>query len=100
MVEKKGITGLHPGQLVVSIQGRDCGSNYLLLGFDGDRFLLVADGVKRTPEHPKKKNLRHVKVYPVVDREIEKKITSGRRVTGEEICQALARMEKRTGGGG
>ncbi len=100
MVEKKEKPGLHPGQLVVSIQGRDSGNNYLFLGFDSDGFLLVADGVKRTPERPKKKNLRHVKVYPVVDQEIEKKIASGRRVTSEEICQALARMEKKIEKGG
>jgi len=94
MVEKKYLNGLRPGQMVISIQGRDCGSEYLTLGFEGDRFLLVADGVKRTPERPKKKNLRHVKVSPLVDREIEKKITGGGRVTGEDIHQALVRIKK------
>ena len=54
----------------------------------------VADGVKRTAEHPKRKNLRHVQVSPLVDREIEQKITGGGRVTAEEIRRALARLGK------
>ena len=44
MVEEGNIAGLRPGQKVRSIQGRDRGQEYLILGFEGDRFLLVADG--------------------------------------------------------
>ncbi|NLW08821.1 MAG: RNA-binding protein [Firmicutes bacterium] len=94
MVEEGNFAGLRPGQKVRSIQGRDRGQEYLLVGFEGDRFLLVADGVKRTAEHPKRKNLRHVQVSPLVDREIEQKITGGGRVTAEEIRRALARLGK------
>lgn len=94
MVEQKNTVGFRPGQKVRSIQGRDRGHDYLIIGFDGDRFLLVADGVKRTPARVKRKNLRHVRVSPLVDREIEEKITGGGRVTAEDIHRALARIEK------
>jgi large subunit ribosomal protein L14e len=94
MVEEGNIAGLRPGQRVRSIQGRDRGQEYLILGFEGDRFLLVADGVKRTPARLKRKNLRHVQVSPLVDREIEQRVTGGGRVTAEDIRRALARLGK------
>ncbi|NLY89564.1 MAG: RNA-binding protein [Firmicutes bacterium] len=94
MVAEGNIAGLRPGQKVRSIQGRDRGHEYLIVGFEGDRFLLVADGVKRTPARLKRKNLRHLQVSPLVDREIEQKITGGGRVTAEDIRRALARLRK------
>ncbi|HHU52156.1 MAG TPA: hypothetical protein GXZ36_10095 [Firmicutes bacterium] len=92
---KMTVAGLRLGQLVTSIQGRDCGQNYIIIGFIGDYYLLVADGVRHKLDKAKKKNLKHVKVSLQVDRTIEAKLTAGQRVTDEEIHCALQNLEKR-----
>ena len=48
------------GRVVISSAGHDKGRFMLVVGADGDR-ILVADGKERKLEHPKKKNIRHVR---------------------------------------
>jgi len=48
------------GEIVQIIQGRETGKYGIILGFENDRFLLIADGDKRKFDKPKKKNMRHV----------------------------------------
>jgi len=92
---KMTVAGLRLGQLVTSIQGRDCGQDYIIIGFIGDYYLLVADGVRHKLAKAKKKNLKHVKVLLQVDRTIEAKLTAGQGVTDEEIHYALQNLGKR-----
>ncbi len=47
------------GGIVKSVQGRDKGELYVICGIDGNT-LLLADGVKRTLQSPKRKNVKHV----------------------------------------
>ncbi|WP_339060618.1 KOW domain-containing RNA-binding protein [Tepidibacillus marianensis] len=49
------------GEIVQIIQGREMGKYGIILGFENERFLLIADGDKRKFDKPKKKNIRHVK---------------------------------------
>ena len=55
------------GRVVISSAGHDKGRFMLVVGADGDR-ILVADGKERKLEHPKRKNIRHVRA---TDRTIE-----------------------------
>lgn len=48
------------GRVVISSAGHDKGRFMLVVGADGGRILL-ADGKERKLEHPKKKNIRHVR---------------------------------------
>ena len=48
------------GRVVISSAGHDKGRFMLVVGADGDRILL-ADGKERKLEHPKKKNIRHIR---------------------------------------
>ena len=48
------------GRVVISSAGHDKGRLMLVVGADGDR-ILVADGKERKLEHPKRKNIRHVR---------------------------------------
>lgn len=47
------------GGIAQSLQGRDKGKLYVICGIDGTA-LLLADGVNRTLNAPKRKNLKHV----------------------------------------
>lgn len=48
------------GRVVISSAGHDKERFMLVVGADGER-LLVADGKERKLDHPKKKNIRHVR---------------------------------------
>ncbi|NLW55346.1 MAG: hypothetical protein GX050_01765 [Firmicutes bacterium] len=89
------VAGLRFGQKVTSIQGRDRGRTYLIIGFIDEYYILVADGVNRSVLHPKKKNRKHLSVSTLVDEVIEEKLTSGGRVTDEEINSAIRRWEEK-----
>lgn len=51
---------IRTGRVVISSAGHDKGRYMLVVGANGGR-LLVADGKERKLEHPKKKNIRHVR---------------------------------------
>lgn len=54
---------LKPVGMAVSLAGRDKGEFFFVLE-KTERTVLLADGKRRTLEHPKRKNLRHVKFLP------------------------------------
>lgn len=89
------VAGLRLGQKVTSTRGRDRGRPYLIIGFINDSYLLVADGVNRSGQQPKKKNIKHLILSTLVDEVIEEKLTTGRRVTDEEITSAIRRWEEK-----
>ncbi|MDI9441307.1 MAG: hypothetical protein GX101_05890 [Firmicutes bacterium] len=51
---------LEVGQLVTSKQGRDLGRKYVVIGCSDQSFVHLADGLSRTVERPKRKNIRHL----------------------------------------
>lgn len=52
-----------PFAMAVSLAGRDKGETFFVLE-KTEQSVLLADGKRRTLEHPKRKNLRHVKFLP------------------------------------
>ena len=54
---------LKPVGMAMSLAGRDKGEFFFVLE-KTERTVLLADGKSRTLEHPKRKNLRHVKFLP------------------------------------
>ncbi|HHT01323.1 MAG TPA: RNA-binding protein [Firmicutes bacterium] len=82
-----------PGQLVTSRAGRDEGQAYLVLRVLDESFVLVADGAKRPLAKPKRKNIRHLNVYPMVAVQLRKGFEStGKQPRDEEIRHTLATM--------
>lgn len=51
------------GEIVESVQGRDKGNFYVVCEVRNG-CVLVADGVKRKLENPKKKNVKHLRLTP------------------------------------
>lgn len=82
------------GQVVESITGRDAETIYLVVGIDG-RSILLSDGRERPIIKPKKKNIRHVKVYERISEALANKLIANQKVTNEEIRQAIANLQPR-----
>lgn len=55
-----------PGRVVLSIQGRDEGRYFIILKVIDDNFVLMADGLTRKVDHPKKKKVKHLRMKPIV----------------------------------
>lgn len=53
----------NPFQMAESLAGRDKGEIFCVIECT-EKAVLLADGKRRTLEHPKRKNLRHVKFLP------------------------------------
>lgn len=82
------------GQVVESITGRDAKTIYLVVGING-RNVLLSNGRERSIMKPKKKNIRHVKVYERISEAVADKLLANQRVTDEAIRQAIANLQPR-----
>lgn len=94
------VEGLRYGQMVESIQGRDCNKYYLIYGLIGDKYLSLVDGDKHPIAKPKKKNIKHVRVTMCVDKDIEESISRGESVHNSRIISAIERMRNQHEEGG
>lgn len=82
----------HPGRLVSSTAGRDRGKFYLILQRVSETRVHLVNGAERKVSSPKLKNIKHLRVYPLVAREIAAKVASGQRVTDLEVRRALQEL--------
>ena len=54
------------GRLAISRQGHDKGRVFAVVGMVDERFVLIADGDTRKAEHPKKKQVKHLRALPAL----------------------------------
>ncbi|NLY74229.1 MAG: RNA-binding protein [Firmicutes bacterium] len=87
------VEGLRHGQMVESIQGRDCRQYYLIIGLIGDKYLLLVDGHKHPLAKPKRKNIKHVRVTMYVAKDIEERVLRGEPLSNSQIKSALERLK-------
>jgi ribosomal protein L14E/L6E/L27E len=80
------------GQIVKSIQGRDKGRNFVVIGEFDHEHILIADGKLRKVSKPKKKKLKHIAKYNVISEEIQESIITGRRLSNAFIKKELERL--------
>lgn len=55
-----------PGRVVQSTQGRDAGRYFVVLSVVDEQFVLMADGLTRKIDHPKKKKVKHLRPKPLM----------------------------------
>jgi large subunit ribosomal protein L14e len=80
-------------QLVSSRAGRDEGQAYLVADIgQEDGFVRLVDGDKRRLEAPKRKNVRHLVLHPVIAGELAQKAAAGMAVRNAEVREALRRL--------
>ncbi len=90
--------GLRPGQLVCSRRGRDRGNFFLVAEIIDDTFVYLVDGDKRRWENPKRKNIKHLQVFPVAAEELAAQWEAGHQVSNAEVRKAIAALVKEVQG--
>ena len=55
-----------PGRVVLSTQGLDEGRYFIVLEVIDENFVLMADGLTRKIDHPKKKKIKHLRPKPIL----------------------------------
>ena len=80
---------IEKADVVVSLNGRDEGKRFLVVGIQ-DEYSLIADGKGRRIEKPKRKKNKHLKLEDKADSPIAAKLIGGEKVTNSEIRRALA----------
>lgn len=92
---------METGRAVQSLQGRDAGRCFVILQVVDDQFVLMADGLTRKLDHPKKKKVKHLHPKPVRMKGVEDGLKSHQlldsdlrkflRANGLEIDQPLCK---------
>lgn len=81
--------GIEKADIVISLNGRDEGKRFLVIGTKGD-YSLLADGKNRRVEKPKRKKNKHLKLEDKADSVIAGRLINGEKVTNNEIRRFLA----------
>lgn len=79
------------GQLVCSIKGRDKGNYYLIKEIINDKYVQVANGSSRKINQPKKKNLKHLRLFSLADKELGSRLSSG-NTSNEKLVKSINRL--------
>ena len=82
--------------IVVSLNGRDEGKRFIVIGTQ-DEYSMLADGKGRRIEKPKRKKNKHIKLEDKLDGPIAEKLIGDEKVTNNEIRRALAQYTAETG---
>lgn len=80
------------GQVVKILHGREKGQYAVVVSVIDSRYVLLADGSKRTFDCGKKKNVRHILLQDHVSPEIQNSISAQCNVTDAELRYALQRF--------
>jgi large subunit ribosomal protein L14e len=80
------------GQIVQITKGREAGQYAIVIGYTGDRFVLLADGDKRKKDQPKKKNIIHVRPVDAIAPEVIDSIRETGRVSNAKLRFCIRRF--------
>ena len=76
--------------LVVSVSGRDKNRIFMVTEIIDSNYVLIADGMLRKLEKPKKKKIKHLeKSELVLNERLLQKISEGKKITNAELRKAL-----------
>lgn len=83
---------LRLGQVVKSRAGRDKDRFFIIVGFEGDQYLFLADGDLRKIDKPKKKKVKHIAKLNTVVEQVAEKLEQGKKVTNAELRRHLKNL--------
>ena len=76
--------------LVVSLSGRDKNRVFMVTEVLDSNYVLIADGMLRKLEKPKKKKIKHLeKSQVVLNERLLQKISEGKKITNAELRKAI-----------
>jgi ribosomal protein L14E/L6E/L27E len=87
MREAETVMGV--SDIAVSLNGRDAGKSFFIVGMEGE-YALLADGKGRRAEKPKRKKLKHIRFASKSASRAAEKLRNGERITNAELRRALA----------
>ncbi|WP_410512471.1 KOW domain-containing RNA-binding protein [Paenibacillus sp. BR2-3] len=82
------------GQLVKILKGKDAGEIAVVINVVDSRFVYIADGDKRKFDGPKKKNILHLELSPIVSSEVVNSLEESGRVTNGKLRYAVLNFLK------
>lgn len=80
------------GQIVKSIAGRDKGRVFVVMDIIDDEYVLISDGDLRKSEKAKKKKIKHLAKYNIVNEEIKSKIINNEKLDNMFIRRELEKL--------
>ncbi len=86
-------SNLEVGQLVCSKRGRDRGKFFLVVELIDGAFVYLVDGEKRRLENPKRKNIKHLKSFPLVAKSLATQWEAGQQVGNNEVRKVIAALQ-------
>ena len=78
-----------PGRVVLSTQGRDEGRYFVVLEVIDENYVLMADGLTRKVDHPKKKKVKHLRPKPILV-EVDGAKLPNKRLQDSDLRNALS----------
>ena len=85
--------GFQISDVVISVQGRDQGQLFYVIGMEED-YLFLANGKNRTLEQPKRKKQKHVEKVLRSETRVAAKLLSGDKVLNGELRRDLAFLSR------
>lgn len=82
------------GQIVKILRGRESGGFAVIIALPDQRTALIADGVNRKFDHPKKKNLLHLELQNEISEIVVNSLNETGRVTNGKLRHALAKYNQ------
>lgn len=77
------------GQIVRVLKGKDAGSFYVIVQIIDDKFVMIVDGAKRKFDQPKRKNIQHLELQPMISSEVVHSLQESGRVTNAKLRYAV-----------
>lgn len=94
MAKKRDVNRFQAGQMAISDAGHDRGKLYVIIEVR-DEIVLLADGLRKTVEKPKKKNIRHVRRMNYIAPEIDARLNGECPLNNEDILKAIQLFESK-----
>lgn len=82
------------GQMVRVLKGKDAGTAAVVVAIVDTKFVLIADGSKRKFDQPKRKNVQHLELSPVISSEVVHSLQESGRVTNAKLRYAVLAFVK------
>lgn len=80
---------IYPGQIVISLAGRDKNKYFVVLDVIDNIFCHISDGRTRKMDAPKKKKIKHLRLTEHSLLDVKRKIETGQTVTNSMIRREL-----------
>lgn len=77
------------GQLIKVLRGKDEERYAIVVKVLDERFVMIADGDKRKFDQPKKKNVLHLELLPIICREVAISLQESGNVTNAKLRYCL-----------